>query len=203
MQTMMKTQRPALVQRQQLSTPLRLSTVSRSVAVRYQVDDQKTGPSTKLSPEEQKKVENIGADGSKLSPENAEKRADLGASFTNVGELQAFDGPAPETINSRLAMLGVVIALVYEARTGLGIREQIADHPFIVIGTFVLFSAASYIPILKGYTRKEAFSNGVWTPKAENWNGRIAQLGFLGMVITEAVSKTNTLQAWGLDKLFQ
>lgn len=26
--------------------------------------------------------------------------------------------------------------------------------------------------LCRGYTRKEAYRNGVWTPKAENWNGR-------------------------------
>lgn len=32
--------------------------------------------------------------------------------------LQAFDGPAPETINGRSAMIGVLVALIYEFRTG-------------------------------------------------------------------------------------
>jgi len=179
-----------------------LASVRPAVLVRSLLPDNKqTGPESKLSAEDQKKVEKM--TGSDVTPTSANMRADLGASYTNASELQAFDGPAPETINSRLSMLGVLIALIYEAKTGLGIREQIADHPFIVIGTFVLFAIASYVPISKGFTRKEPFANGVWTPKAENWNGRIAMMGFLGMCITEAVSGTNTISAWGLDKLFQ
>ncbi len=51
--------------------------------------------------------------GQNLSPRDAEMRADLGTQWkqqkgaANDGwtEVQAFDGPGPETINSRLAML--------------------------------------------------------------------------------------------------
>jgi len=199
---MMMMQKSAVSSRCGACAPRRQALVSirPTVSMRGLLSD-KEGPDSKLSAEDQKKVEKM--TGSDVTPTSANMRADLGASYTNASELQAFDGPAPETINSRLAMLGVVSALVFEAVTGQGIKEQIADHPFIVIGTFVLFAFASYVPITKGFTRKEAFSNGVWNPKAENWNGRIAMMGFLGMVITEAVSGVNTLQAWGLDKLFR
>ncbi len=67
----------------------------------------------------------------------------------DANEVQAFDGPAPETINSRLAMLGVVTGLVAEWQTGLGLRQQVADHPFIVIASFVIIAIASYAPIAK------------------------------------------------------
>ncbi len=40
-----------------------------------------------------------------ISPETAEKRADMG-NAANFWDLQVFDGPAPETINGRLSMLG-------------------------------------------------------------------------------------------------
>ena len=64
-------------------------------------------------------------------------------------EAQAFDGPAPETINGRLAMLGVVTCLAAEATTNVGILEQTAKAPFSILGTFVLISLASYIPIFR------------------------------------------------------
>ncbi len=64
-------------------------------------------------------------------------------------EAQAFDGPAPETINGRLAMLGVVTCLGAEVTTNVGIQEQIAKAPFAILGTFVLISLASYIPIFR------------------------------------------------------
>lgn len=40
-----------------------------------------------------------------ISPENAEQRADLGKR-ADFWDMQVFDGPAPETINGRAAMLG-------------------------------------------------------------------------------------------------
>jgi hypothetical protein len=42
---------------------------------------------------------------SEISPRSAELRADLGKA-ADLWQSQVFDGPAPETINSRLAMLG-------------------------------------------------------------------------------------------------
>jgi hypothetical protein len=57
----------------------------------------------------------------------------------------------------------------------------------------------------RGYTRKEPYANHLlgfnWTPRAENWNGRIAMLGFAGMVLTEWITGVNTLQAWGLQSV--
>lgn len=48
--------------------------------------------------------------------------------------------------------------------------------------------------VCRGYTRKEPFANGIWTPKAENWNGRVAMLGFTGIVLTEALAGKSVLQ---------
>lgn len=175
---------------------------ARSVFTRFQ-DDKKPGFDTKqettLADEQLRDLERkpVGD----LSPKNAELRANLGNAWVDANEVQAFDGPAPETINSRLAMLGVVTGLVAEWQTGLGLREQVADHPFIVIASFVIISIATYAPIAKGYTRKEPFANSFWSPKAENWNGRLAMIGFAGMVVTEALAHVNTLQAWGLQSV--
>lgn len=56
---------------------------------------------------------------------------------------------APETINSRLAMLGVTSALAAEFVSGVGIKEQVATAPLSIAATFVLISLASYIPIVR------------------------------------------------------
>eukprot|EP00877_Chromochloris_zofingiensis_P001689 jgi/Chrzof1/11520/UNPLg00454.t1 len=103
----------------------------------------------------------------------------------------------------RLCMLAVPLALWWEATTGLGIKEQTADHPWSVLAIFLLITFASYVPIARGYTRKEPFANkflGIsWSPQAENWNGRIAMLGFTGMLLVEFYAKANTLQFWGMQ----
>lgn len=139
-----------------------------------------------------------------VSPEGAEQKADLGKK-ADFWDIQDFDGPAPETINGRAAMLAVLIGLVGEWTTGLGLLEQTKDHPITVFAVFVVLALASYVPIVRGYTRKEPFANQFlglsWTPKTENWNGRVAMLGFTGMVLTEFISGVNTLQAWGLQSV--
>jgi hypothetical protein len=158
---------------------------------------------TKLSAEQVQEV--ITKEPGNISPQMAELRADLGNAATSLSQFQTFDGPAPETINGRLAMLGVVVGLLGEWVTGLGLLEQTGDHPITVFAAFLFISFASYAPIARGYTRKEPFANRFlglsWSPKAENWNGRLAMLGFTGMIVTEAITGVNTLQAWGLQSL--
>lgn len=84
-----------------------------------------------------------------ISAANAERRANLGDSVDVISQVQAFDGPAPETINGRGAMAGVVLGLILEKVTGLGLREQCGDHPLFILGVFVLIALASYIPIAR------------------------------------------------------
>ena len=55
---------------------------------------------------------------------------------------------------------------------GLQIKEQVATAPLAIAATFIILSLASYIPIVRGFTRKEAFATSFWSTKAENWNGR-------------------------------
>jgi len=141
------------------------------------------------------KIENIEA--GNLSNENAEKRANAGPDqpFTSI---QAFDGVAPETINSRLAMIGVTSALAAEFTTGIGIKEQVATAPLSIAATFLIISFASYIPIVRGYTRKEPFANAFWSTKAENWNGRLAMVGFALLITIEALTGKITPDIYGL-----
>jgi len=124
-----------------------------------------------------------------ISAENAERRADIGATRPpTLLEAQAFDGPAPETINGRLAMLGVTSALAAEFATGVGLREQWLEAPTPILFSFAIIAIASYIPILKGFTRKEPFASNFWNTKAENWNGRAAMMGFTALIVTEALT---------------
>jgi hypothetical protein len=101
----------------------------------------------------------------------------------------AFDGAAPEVINCRLAMLGFVWAVVAERLTGQTVFQQVtnAGQPglFYFLAVVQLFTYASMVPIMSGEST-DARSFGPFTAKAERWNGRIAMLGFLGLVVTEA-----------------
>lgn len=50
-------------------------------------------------------------------------------------------------------------------------------------------------------TRNPSASSGGnfgFTPKAEVWNGRLAMLGFLAIILTELVTHQGILAFWGL-----
>jgi len=135
-----------------------------------------------------------------ISKENAEKRADIGKDrIPTFPEVQAFDGPAPETINGRLCMIACAATIGAEFSSGLGLKEQVSYAPIPILAGSIIIALASYVPIFRGYTRKEAFSTGIFTPKAENWNGRLAMMGFVGILLTEALGGSNTLQFWHLQ----
>jgi len=99
-------------------------------------------------------------------------------------EMQAFDGLGPEVINSRLAMLGFAVAAFFELTTGKDVFQQVKDYPLITIATFVLFISASWIPFQKGQSYN--VKSGPFTPAREVTLGRIAMLGFTGLILNEA-----------------
>lgn len=63
--------------------------------------------------------------------------------------------------------------------------QQVAQEPTLIFLTFVLFSAASLIPLMSGSATDEKF--GPLTPAAEKLNGRAAMIGFAAMLVIEAV----------------
>ena len=77
-------------------------------------------------------------------------------------ELQAFDGLAPEAINSRLAMLGFAVAAAFELFQGKDVFEQIKAYPLLTVATFVAFTVASWIPLLRGQSYN--VKSGPFTP---------------------------------------
>ncbi|OVA05384.1 Chlorophyll A-B binding protein [Macleaya cordata] len=106
---------------------------------------------------------------------------------TKFEDVLAFSGPAPERINGRLAMIGFVAALAAEVASGNDVIAQLTHGgiPWFV-GTTVVLSLASLIPLFKGVS-VESRSDGVMTSNAELWNGRLAMLGLLALVFTEFV----------------
>lgn len=108
---------------------------------------------------------------------------------TNLSDLFAFSGPAPERINGRLAMIGFVAAIAVEASKGTDLFTQISDGGGLqwFLGTTILLSAASLVPLLKG-VRAEGKTEGVMNSNAELWNGRFAMVGLVALALTEYVT---------------
>ncbi|XP_024531054.1 early light-induced protein, chloroplastic-like [Selaginella moellendorffii] len=107
--------------------------------------------------------------------------------------LMAFDGAGPETINGRLAMVGIVWAFAVERITGQTVFEQLYAPGNFGLFNFLmvaqLFAYASLVPMFKGES-PDSRALGPFNAMAERWNGRTAMLGFLALVLTESFIKT-------------
>jgi hypothetical protein len=84
-------------------------------------------------------------------------------------------------------MLAFVAALGAELSSGESVLRQWAEEPTGVTLTFVVFIAASLIPLINS-VKREAF--GPFTPAAELLNGRAAMIGFASLLAVEAVRGT-------------
>jgi hypothetical protein len=109
-------------------------------------------------------------------------------SFTQI---MAFNGLAPEITNGRLAMLAFVSAVAAELASGRSVLKQWSIEPTLISLTFVIFIAASLIPLLNNQRPEQAekLAIGPFTAKAERWNGRAAMIGFAALLVTEAIQK--------------
>ena len=67
-----------------------------------------------------------------------------------------FNGPAPEIINGRLAMLGIVAAAFNEANYSQTVVQQVPHVPLRIAVLIAVVTYSSLVPILKG-AKSEAF----------------------------------------------
>ncbi|KAK9917749.1 hypothetical protein WJX75_007801 [Coccomyxa subellipsoidea] len=96
-----------------------------------------------------------------------------------------FNGPAPELINCRLAMIGFLYAASNEASSGKLVLDQFKEAPWFPLAFSAIFIWASLVPITKG-AKRESF--GWFTPRAELTNGRTACLAFAVLLLMEQKS---------------
>lgn len=124
-----------------------------------------------------------------------------GVSFTALQQVLKFDGPGPEAINGRVAMLAFLACSTVELATQRSVLEQAATLPGAIgaVSLMVLVTAASLAPAFAGKvpvsqlfpSGEDSYADRVlpfyFTYLAEVINGRLAMLGLLGLVITELV----------------
>ncbi len=67
-----------------------------------------------------------------------------------------FNGPGPEVINGRLAMIGILAAAVNESAHAETVVQQVPNVPVRIVILSLLVTYSSLVPILKG-AKKEAF----------------------------------------------
>jgi hypothetical protein len=104
-----------------------------------------------------------------------------GVSFFDA---MSFSNPVgPETINGRLAMLGLFAAIGAEVATGESFFTQFSEATPVVLATWAIISVASLVPIMRGADPTAAF--GPMTHTAEMANGRAAMMGLAALLIIE------------------
>lgn len=66
-----------------------------------------------------------------------------------ISDAMKFNGPAPEAVNGRLAMIGFVAGAITEFQTGVPLEQQAltSGPPTFVIAALIVY--ASLVPILK------------------------------------------------------
>ncbi|KAL2620460.1 hypothetical protein R1flu_000665 [Riccia fluitans] len=124
----------------------------------------------------------------KFARPESERRPELGN--TDFGSVMRFDGPAPETINGRLAMLGITWAFAAEIMSGQSVVQQIVNGTGLIwfLAVAPIFIAASFVPIFGWNESPDSRAFGPFNAKAERWNGRAAMIGFLSIILTEQIA---------------
>eukprot|EP00798_Chlamydomonas_sp_ICE-L_P029433 gene29433-biopygen5357 len=162
------------------SSNARLSVVSRAS------EQEPATPAPSTSESAPQKVVSTSAPEEVVSTSGYTKPTPPPAPFAaTLGDVMNFGGAAPEITNGRLAMVGFVAALGAELSSGESVLRQIGDEPTLINITFLLFIAASLIPM---FQNKKAEAFGPFTPNAELLNGRAAMIGFAALLAFEATN---------------
>ncbi|MCO5548991.1 hypothetical protein L7F22_002456 [Adiantum nelumboides] len=121
-----------------------------------------------------------------MRPES-ERRPETGDK--SVESVMKFDGVGPETVNSRLAMVGIIWALGAEVVSGQSLVEQVTKGSgflwFLLVAP--VFIWATFVPIFSRGESPDSRKAGPFNAKAERWNGRAAMIGFVSLIITEQI----------------
>lgn len=97
-----------------------------------------------------------------------------------------FDGMAPETINGRLAMMGIVPYMVIKATTESTMLDQFNQNSFLIVLSSVAIAMGSLVVMAKNIQPKDE-EIGIFNAKAELTNGRVAMIGIASALIVEGV----------------
>jgi len=166
----------------------RLSQVQRRSLVVSAKQDNSPLSGTKTDPEKKDDPLRIfeGSPVEKFYRPEEERRPEDGN--TDPKSLMKFDGPAPETINSRLAMLGITWAFVSEIITGQSVWQQVTEGRGLIYFLFVapIIIAATLIPMLNKES-PDSRKSGPFDAKTERWNGRAAMIGLVALLVTENI----------------
>jgi hypothetical protein len=107
-------------------------------------------------------------------------------------------GTVQEAINGRSAMLGFAAAAVSETVSHRSVWSQVVDAPdgnaaLAYFAAVLLITMASLFPKLMDDLNVDSKSFGPFTPGLESLLGRIAMLGFSGLIVVEAVKQSPLL----------
>merc|ERR1712003_305490 len=108
------------------------------------------------------------------------------------GPAMGFAGWAPEVINGRLAMVGILAGLGAEFAKGESIPTQFADHFGAFFFASALVIAASFVPGI-GNPAEMKKNDGMWTANAEMLNGHVAMVALALTIAVEAFTNSALL----------
>ena len=101
-----------------------------------------------------------------------------------------------QRVNGRLAMLAFVAVAFGEVTSGMSVLEQVSSVPFRIVFVSLLISVASIVPKYSSGTSLQGITEAAnrtdlppqlkfFNKTHEVWVGRVAMLGFTGLIIVE------------------